>query len=79
MILSARYVRKVRNLRTCEICSKGIGGDAITMYGMPDPGDKPYRIWVHVTCCHDTHPKVQAALDSRFDRSNTSAQTAGKE
>lgn len=66
MIISAIVIRKPRMNRRCEFCSEFIGPQpTLRLYGAVETGDKPYRLYFHVSCAQSWpgfDPKIDAAL-----------------
>ena len=66
MILSAKLIRRPRKNRQCTVCDRMIGcNPLIQLYGAAERDDKPYPLWLHITCAQawtGSDPKITAAL-----------------
>ena len=45
--ISKRFVKHPRKVHYCAECHKKIEGPHWVLFGMAEPGDKPYQIRVH--------------------------------
>ncbi len=50
MIISARRVKTLREVRWCASCRTLLLTDCVSVYGSAGKPDKPYRIWLHESC-----------------------------
>ncbi len=69
MILSARLVQNPQNTIYCSECNRSISKNAIRLYGMAHPEEKPHILNFHYKCINSNDKKVIRVKTHSKDKS----------
>ena len=67
MILSAKVIKAPKMIRYCADCDYPISGGQLKLYGMAEPEEKPFNIFLHPNCAVkgrdvSREPKIEAVF-----------------